>query len=97
MSATKPAWRCTDLPRWVFPSHGWVAEWLKAPVLTKSATADLGREAAGQAGERSEQSEDGKHALSMFAAKLAWRCTAARGSVCLILRDGWPSGLRLQS
>ncbi len=72
---------------WQIP--GWVAEWFKAPALTKSAAADLGRERS----ERSERSEDGKHALSMFSAKLAGRANF----LYLAGPDGWPSGLRLQS
>jgi hypothetical protein len=50
----------------------------KAAVLTKSATADLGRTA--QPGDPSA-SEDGKHALSMFPAKPAWRCIGRFRSV----------------
>lgn len=46
----------------------------KAPVLTKSAAADLGREPAGQAGERSERQRGRKTCQGMFFAKLAWRC-----------------------
>jgi len=43
--------------------YGWVTEWFKAPVLTKSATADLGREPKVS---DPSVSEDGKQANACF-------------------------------
>jgi hypothetical protein len=64
-----------------------MAEWFKAPVLTKSAAADLGREPADQVGERS----DAARTANMLMACLPqnWRDVAPNDAVRYFAYYGW--------